>query len=143
MFKLPILLPKILFVSAALTMILRFSLNLYKNESTQAVDTKILTGHRWIGWSALCVFIIFWVGNELDNVIVETVKKAENSRELVLRMYETSGASAQAKISFGIKIASATVVNMLEENPKKIKSTARGFKLNFVPFEIHTVKVVI
>ena len=69
---LPIMLPHILFASAALTMILHFSLNLYKNDSTQAVSTKILTWHRWIGWSALCVLIFFWGTNELENAIVET-----------------------------------------------------------------------
>lgn len=78
---------------------------------------------------------------EPDNVILETIKKAEDSQELILRLYEAWGTQTPCQIHLGLPLKKASLVNLMEEelNPLKIKNTQ--VELDFKPFEIHTLKL--
>jgi alpha-mannosidase len=75
------------------------------------------------------------------NVVVETVKKAEDGDDLIVRLYEAHGASCRARVSFGLPIAAAALVDLMEENPQSLEVEEGGVTLAFGPFEIHTLRL--
>jgi alpha-mannosidase len=81
---------------------------------------------------------------DAPNVTIETVKKAEASDALVLRVYEHANRRAAATITFGLPVKSARIVNLMEEGdarPVEVKDNA--VVLNLRPFEITTLMVEI
>ncbi|ODT66707.1 MAG: hypothetical protein ABS75_26430 [Pelagibacterium sp. SCN 63-23] len=79
---------------------------------------------------------------DVDNVSIETVKKAEASDAMVLRVFEHANIRAAARISFGLPVKKARLVNLMEDGdsrPLEIKDNA--VTLNLRPFEIVTVMV--
>jgi alpha-mannosidase len=80
-------------------------------------------------------------------VIIETVKKAEDSRAVIVRLYEAHGTHAKTRLSSPLTVKRATVCNLLEEDLVEEGSTApldwsqNGAGLSFRPFEIKTVKL--
>ena len=75
------------------------------------------------------------------NIIVEAVKKAEENDDLVIRMYESTGASTRATVRIRLPFASAALVDLLEEHPQPLDVVDGSVTLDFGPFEIHTLRV--
>lgn len=79
-----------------------------------------------------------------DNVTIETVKKAEKSDELVLRVFEHANIRAEAVISFGLDVKRVRTVNLMEEGPSKpLEIKDNSVTLSLRPFEIVTLLVEI
>lgn len=78
-----------------------------------------------------------FVSVDNPNIIIETVKKAEDDNSVIIRMYECSGGTRNAKLIFGKKVSNAFLVNIMEEKPGSIDLDDIKFK----PFEIYTIKV--
>ncbi len=78
-------------------------------------------------------------GPEAAGVIVEAVKLAEDSDDVVVRLYESEGSPARARLAPGFPVRSARTANMLEEPVAEITPSGGGFDLEFRPFEIKTV----
>jgi alpha-mannosidase len=76
-----------------------------------------------------------------DNIIVETVKKAEDSDEIIVRLYEGYGCSTPGVIKFGIKPKTIELVNLMEKKLKDIKCKDSSIIVDFKPFEINTLKI--
>jgi alpha-mannosidase len=76
-----------------------------------------------------------------DNIVIETVKIAEDSDELVVRAYETWNAKTPTSIFFCDEIESVSECNLLEEEDEAIAFSGRGFDTTFKPFEIKTFKI--
>ncbi|WP_240231661.1 alpha-mannosidase [Devosia lacusdianchii] len=77
-----------------------------------------------------------------SNVTLETVKKAEKSDALVLRVFEHANIRAEATISFGIPVKSVRLVNLMEEGDSKpLKLKDNGVTLSLRPFEIATLLI--
>ena len=77
------------------------------------------------------------VSTDKDNIIIETVKKAEDSGAVVVRMYECWNRKTTANLSFGGKVKRMWECDLMEENDVPLDGAALMFK----PFEIKTVKV--
>ena len=73
-----------------------------------------------------------------ENVIIEVVKKAEDSNALIIRLYEYFGARGTVDLSFGFKVKEVYETDMLEN--KKRKLNLIGSKVSFLikPYEIKT-----
>ncbi|MCU0644162.1 MAG: glycosyl hydrolase-related protein, partial [bacterium] len=76
-----------------------------------------------------------------DNVILETIKKAEKNDEIILRLYEAFGMRKKVTIHSAYPIQSAQLTNMLEEKIETLEITSNSFSLEFKPFEIHTARL--
>ena len=79
---------------------------------------------------------------DVDNVTIETVKKAEKSDALVLRIFEHANIRAAARIGFGVPVKAARIVNLMEEGearPLDIRDNAVTLELR--PFEIATLMI--
>jgi alpha-mannosidase len=76
------------------------------------------------------------------NVTIETVKKAEASNALVLRVVETANQRARTRIEFGIPVGRVRPVDLMEENPgASLVVENGGVTLSLRPFEIVTLLV--
>jgi len=79
------------------------------------------------------------------NVIIETVKAAEDGKGIVIRMYECENARTNARLSFGMgkRIESVQECNLLEE-PEEIRVdfSDEHFDMTIMPYEIKTYRVV-
>lgn len=78
----------------------------------------------------------------VPNVVLETVKKAEDGDGVILRMYECENARTPVTLAFNRPFASAESCNCLEEpdgEPVKVD----GNKVSFLvkPFEIKTIRI--
>ncbi len=78
---------------------------------------------------------------DTDRVIVEAVKKAEDSDDLIVRLYEACGMGARPRLHFNVEIGSASLATLMEQELEPLATTDRSIALGFTPFEIKTVKV--
>ncbi len=80
------------------------------------------------------------------NLILETVKKAEDDGALILRLFETYGQRGKASIVFCRPVRSAVEVNLMEEETDETRAqgitveSTRVF-FSFRPYEIKTIRV--
>lgn len=78
---------------------------------------------------------------DADNIILETVKRAEDSDALILRLYETWNRATDCSIRFGRLMEMAAQCDMMEENEALLQVEGNRLRLYFRPFEIKTLKV--
>ena len=76
-----------------------------------------------------------------ENVIIETIKKAEANDDFILRLYEAFGMHKEITVHSTYPIQSAQLTNMLEEKIRQLDVKSNSFSLEFKPFEIHTVRL--
>jgi alpha-mannosidase len=81
-----------------------------------------------------------FLGVDPENIVVETVKRAEDGQDMVIRLFECAGRETLAKLEMNFAFKSAVLVNLMEECCDQSKLRA-GMQLLFGPFEIHTLKV--
>ncbi len=80
------------------------------------------------------------------NIIIETIKKAQDNNDLIIRLYESYGQTTTTKLHLNIpaqKAVSANLVNLMEQQPAPLKLHQQILTLHFKPFEIHTVRIKI
>jgi alpha-mannosidase len=75
------------------------------------------------------------------NVVVDTVKKAEDSDALIVRLYEAHGARGSVTLSFGDTPVSITECDLMEENDTPVSPEGNDVVFNISPWEIRTFKV--
>ncbi|WP_207229594.1 alpha-mannosidase [Ktedonosporobacter rubrisoli] len=76
-----------------------------------------------------------------ENVILEGVKKAEQNDDLILRLYESAGATTRTELIAGIGIAEIWKTNLLEEKEARLEHTGRKVEVVLGPFEILTLRL--
>ncbi len=79
---------------------------------------------------------------DVKNVIVEAIKKAEDSDSIVMRLYEANGTAIQAHVHFSIPISKVEVVNLIEDYDHDVDLVGSGVTVHFKPFEIITLRMV-
>jgi alpha-mannosidase len=90
--------------------------------------------------STLPSFGLVWV--DVDNVCIETVKKAEASDAIVLRIYEHANRRAEARLSFGLPVRSVRRTNLMEEGDEgALTLDVNVLSLSLRPFEIVTLLI--
>lgn len=77
-----------------------------------------------------------------DSVVCTALRRAEHSNELLLRLFETSGKPCRVVVGLGRGLASARLVNFLE-NPigRAVRLKAGRALVAFRPFEVKTLLV--
>jgi alpha-mannosidase len=77
------------------------------------------------------------------NVIISSMKKAEDIDEIALRVYESSGVQTDCTFSFGAAVRAVQETDLLELNPREVKSKKDRVTLRFKPFEVKTLKLAL
>ncbi len=75
------------------------------------------------------------------SLVLDTVKKAEDSDALVLRLYECHGARGQATLELGLPFQKAVLSNGLEDDGKPLTLRHQTLTLPYTPYQIITLKL--
>ena len=84
-------------------------------------------------------FSLFSVDQE--NVVIEAVKKAEDSDAVIVRMYECWNRRSDVTLTAGAKIQSASFCNIMEEEDQTAATDGRQIHFRIRPYQIVTLKI--
>ncbi len=77
-----------------------------------------------------------------SNVVIETVKKAEDSKAVIVRLYEAQGSHGTATVRFGFPVRRVERCTILERHPKRHSLRKDGsVRVKVRPFEVCTFRV--
>jgi len=79
---------------------------------------------------------------EGDNVILETVKKAEKGEGTILRFYECHGIRGKASVKVDLPFKKVVEVDLMEDKIGDIESRNGEFSFDIKPFEIKTFRLI-
>ena len=77
-----------------------------------------------------------------SNVVIETIKQAEDGQGIVIRMYESENALTRATVTVNTDFAKAYVCNLLEEQESQAEVAGRKISVTLKPYEVVTLKLV-
>ena len=75
------------------------------------------------------------------NVVLETIKKAEESDAIVLRLYEAGNTRGPVTLDFGRPVRKAATCSMLELDDVPLETQGHAVTFQTRPFQITTLKV--
>jgi alpha-mannosidase len=81
------------------------------------------------------------VASSSANVVVDTVKPAEDGQGWIMRFYESNGVRGPATLSFGVPVTQASLSNTLEEPGAALALAGNAVSLDVRPFQIGTLRV--
>ncbi len=77
-----------------------------------------------------------------ENIVIDTVKKAEDSDSTVIRMYESWNKKVpNATLSFGFEIKKAVLCDLMENEIEVLEIKDNSISIPVKPFEIVTIRV--
>lgn len=77
-----------------------------------------------------------------SNVILETVKTAEDGKGMIVRLYETENCRAKCKLHFADEVECAYLCDLLENEEKELPVSGKEVSFSIKPFEIITIKII-
>lgn len=85
-------------------------------------------------WSLICA--------EQENIVIETVKKAEDDDSVIVRFHEAYNQKGYVHITTGFDFRTVYLVDLLEENPVIIPHEGRSLMLQVRNYELVTLKFI-
>jgi alpha-mannosidase len=82
------------------------------------------------------------VAADQPNIIIETVKRAEDGNGLIVRLYESQRQRGPVTLRTSFQVKDAWLSNILEENQEKAEVAGEGVKLFVKPYQIVTLRIV-
>ena len=79
------------------------------------------------------------VNTDSENIIIDTVKKAENNDNVIFRLYESQNKKGRAKLKFGVDIKKLYLCDLLENIEKEIEVKDNTAEIDVNNFEIITL----
>ncbi len=74
-------------------------------------------------------------------MIVEAIKRAEDSDAVIVRVYEAWGRSCKARLRTTLPASRAFLCDLLERNRQEIPVNDGAIELELTPFKILTLKL--
>ena len=78
---------------------------------------------------------------EKANVILDTVKGAEDGDGLIVRVYESQGCRGSASVEFGFALQDASECNLMEEFERAMPVEGNTLRFAIRPYEIKTFRI--
>ena len=82
------------------------------------------------------------ITSSAPNVIIETVKKAEDGNGVIVRLYESHRKRGPVTVRFAFALEAAWVTNLLEENESALSAENDSIRLDLKPYQIMTIRVI-
>ncbi|MGM9647724.1 MAG: alpha-mannosidase [Eubacteriales bacterium] len=76
-----------------------------------------------------------------ENIFIESIKEAEDSDAIIVRLYDAFDTTAKVTVNFGFDVAKVETATILEEPEAEIPAINNAVTLTVKPFEIVTLKV--
>jgi len=108
--------------------VISYQCSVISNQSS-ATSKKLITDH--------CSLLTA----SAQNVVIETVKMAEDGDGIIVRLYESHRKRGQVTVRFAFPLESAWVTNLLEENESVISVENDSILLDLKPYQIVTLRV--
>ncbi len=80
-----------------------------------------------------------WLSTDAPGVFIDTVKRAEDSDDLIVRLYEGHGGGGIARLRVGLPFTEAWLTNLLEDRLVAAEVDGDEVVIPFRPFEIVTL----
>jgi alpha-mannosidase len=80
---------------------------------------------------------------DASNIILEATKIAEDQNGLIFRFYEAERSAVKARIHFNFTVKQVFLTNLLEEIESQLPHNSHSVELEFHPFEIRTLKIIL
>ncbi len=81
------------------------------------------------------------VSCDSEAVIIDGIKKTEDSGDLIVRMYESFGSSVNCKVKFANSFKKALITNLMERDIEELPVEENSVSLTLKPFEIVTLRL--
>ena len=82
------------------------------------------------------------VSCDAENLVIETVKEAEYSGDIIVRGYEAKNIRGTAGFTLGFDAKEVWLSDLSENKLEKLKLSGRTFTVPYRPFEIVTLRIV-
>lgn len=82
------------------------------------------------------------IENNNENVVIETVKKAESDNSVIVRLYEPHNCKANTTVTANFDFKEVYLCDLMENNITQLENNGRSINLNLTNFEIVTLKFV-
>ena len=82
-----------------------------------------------------------FIACDASNIVIETVKAAEDGRGIIVRLYECQRRRGEVTLTAGFPLAAAGHVNLLEEHQADLAPDGHRVALWVKPFEIITLRL--
>ncbi|MEM7567996.1 MAG: glycosyl hydrolase-related protein, partial [Pseudomonadota bacterium] len=76
------------------------------------------------------------------NCVIETIKRAEDGRGTIVRLYEGERNRGPVTLHFGVPVARVFVTNLLEEDAEELSVENGAVRLMLKPYQIITLRLV-
>lgn len=82
-----------------------------------------------------------FISVDAENVVLDTIKKAEDGEGYILRFYECAGGSGKATVRFMKEVESVVECDLMEQNERKIRAGKDKFSFELRPYVIRSFRV--
>lgn len=79
---------------------------------------------------------------DADNVVVDTVKAAEDGRGIIVRVYEATGGKTNTTLTTALNVTQAIECNLMEEDEQPLPLQNQALCFNIKPFEVKTFRLL-
>jgi alpha-mannosidase len=83
-----------------------------------------------------------FISMDRPNIIIETIKRAEDGHGLIVRFYESQRRRGPVTLTAGFDLEQVWRANLLEENQAELTPTGKSVSLFVKPYEIVTLRLV-
>lgn len=83
-----------------------------------------------------------FISSDRENIVIETVKRAEDGNGIIVRLYECHRERGKAILTTGFSIASACITNLLEDDQAEVPFKANQIEIAYRPYQIVTLRIV-
>jgi len=99
-------------------------------------------GHRPASDRSCAILPLSFVSVDSPNIVIETIKCAEDGRGLIVRFYESQRKRGRTVLKAGFPLQSAWYTNLLEENEALLESDDDSICLSIRPYQIATLRLI-
>jgi alpha-mannosidase len=78
-----------------------------------------------------------------ENVVIDTVKKAENGNGIVVRLFESHGWQSDHVLKLPEGIRRVVETNLVERDEKELRASSNRVSLDFAPFQVRTLRLLL
>lgn len=83
-----------------------------------------------------------FISVDLPNVVIETIKQAEDGRGVSVRLYESQRRRGQFTLTTAFPLAEAWRTNLLEENQERLEIADHQLRFSIKPYQIVTLRLL-
>lgn len=105
-------------------------------------DPLIVTEQRPADRNAVRSTHYALLSTDRPNVVIETIKQAEDGHGIIVRLYESQRRRGPVTLTTSFELAEAWHTNLLEENQARLTPAGNTVSLRVRPYEIVTLRLV-